>query len=271
MITFLKERVIMDTHVPMHSCATSSHSVSGSSSQRTGYVLLLLLALGTIPVITGCSMPQTDPSQQVIPTDSNQWQKKLGNTFEQLPTNDRQLLSRYMLRMKLSDAYESGAMPRTTIKQALVQQREYERLHPNNPTGKKNPVVANQQTDVINTQTYPIALLPVKASDSDSLNDVKLQFVLSNHGTLPIKSFKGSLLMKDAKLAKGKRFNVPLTQFVPPIAPEQSSTIMIETSIEDINVMRAIRKSQDVIIKINEGALVLTDGQRIEFSDTLVR
>jgi hypothetical protein len=216
-------------------------------------------------------MPQTDPSEQTIPTDSNQWQKELGDTFEQLPKNDRQLLSRYMLRMKLSDACESGAMPRTTIKQALVQQREYERLHPNNPTGKKSPVVASRQTSVVTAQTYPIALLPVKTSGGDSLNQVKLQFMLSNHGSVPIKSFKGSLLMKDAKLTQGKSFNVPLTQFAPPIMPEQSGKIVIETSIEDINVMRAIRNAQDVMIEINEGSLMLTDGQKIEFADTLAK
>jgi hypothetical protein len=240
-------------------------------SQRTRPVLLLLLALGVVPIMSGCSMPQTDPSKQTIPTDSDQWQKKLGNTFEQLPNSDRQLLSRYMLRMKLSDAYESGAMPRTTIKQALIQQREYERLHPNNPTGKKSPIVASAQSGTVNTQTYPIALLPVKTSDSDSLNQVKLQFMLSNHGKVPIKSFKGSLLMKDAKLAQGKRFNVPLTQFIPPIAPEQSGKVIIESSIEDINVMRAIRNAQDVTIEISKGTLILTDGQKIEFADKLAK
>ncbi|ALF60857.1 hypothetical protein AOC03_10065 [Psychrobacter urativorans] len=222
-------------------------------------------------VITGCSMPQADPSQQSIPTDSNQWQEKLGKTFEQLSESDRQLLSRYMLRMKLSEAFEAGAVPRTTIKQALVQQREYERLHPNNPTGKKSPIIANQQLGRIQAQTYPIALLPVKTSNSDSLNQVKLQFVLSNEGTIPIQSFKGSLLMQDAKLAKGKNFNVPITTFVPPIAPEQSSTIVIETSIEDINVMRAIKNAQDVTIIISEGTLILTDGQKIEFLNKLTK
>lgn len=260
-----------DNHTLIHRCATSFHSVSGHPPQRTGNVLLLLLALGTVPVITGCSMPQTDPSQQTIPTDSNQWQKELGGTFEQLPESDRELLSRYMLRMKLSEAYQSGAMPRTTIKQALVQQREYERLHPNNPTGKKSPIVASKQTGVITAQTYPIALLPVKTSDSDSLNQVKLQFMLSNHGSVPIKSFKGSLLMKDAKLTQGKGFNVPLTQFTPPITPEQSGKIVIETSIEDINVMRAIRNTQDVTVEINDATLTLIDGKKIEFKDRLAR
>lgn len=77
--------------------------------------------------------------------------------------------------------------------------------------------------------------------------------------------------MKDAKLTQGKSFNVPLTQFAPPIMPEQSGKIVIETSIEDINVMRAIRNAQDVMIEINEGSLMLTDGQKIEFADTLAK
>ena len=238
-------------------------------NQRYSTVLLLIVSLGMLPVITACSMPQDDPTKQTIPTDSNQWQKKLGDTFEQLPEADRGLLSRYMLRMKLSDAYESGAMPRTTIKQALVQQREYERLHPNNPTGKKSPIVATQQKGSINAQTYPIALLPIKTSDNDSLNQVKIQFVLSNHGTVPIKSFKGELMMKDHAFKEGKSFNVPVIQFDPAIIPEQSGKIIVESSIEDINVMRAIKNSQNVSVEIVSGTLTLSDGEKIKFAEKL--
>ncbi len=238
--------------------------------QGLATALLLACGLALIPAISGCSTSESDPSKQTIPTDSNQWQKKLGDTFEKLSEADRGLLSRYMIRMKLSDAYESGAMPSTTIKQALVQQREYERLHPNNPTGKKSPVGASQTVAKVDTQIYPIALLPVKTSDNDSLTQVKLSFMLSNHGTVPIKSFKGKLLMKDAKLTKGKRFNVPLTLFETPITPEQSGKIIIESSIEDINVMRAIKNAQDVTIEITEGTLTLADGQKIEFAEKLI-
>lgn len=237
-------------------------------NKRTSTVLLLTVILGLLPVVNGCTVPQADPMQQTIPTDSDQWQKKLGDTLEQLSESDRQILSRYMLRMKLSDAYESGAMPRTTVKQALIQQREYERLHPNNPTGEDSPIVANQQKNVINAQTYPVSLLPVKTSDSDSLNQVKLQFMLSNHGSIPIKSFKGTLMMKDATLTKGKLFNVPVVVFSSPIDPEQSGKIVIESSIEDINVMRAIRNTQDVTIEIKEGVITLIDGKEIKFFDT---
>ena len=175
-----------------------------------------------------------------------------------------------MLRMKLSDAYESGAMPRTTIKQALIQQREYERLHPNNPTGKKSPIVKGQTANAT-AQTYPVALLPIKTSDSDSLNQVKMQFMLSNHGDVAIQSFKGTLTMKDANLKQGKDFNVPLIQFDPAIEPEQSGKIIIESSIEDINVMRAIKNTKDMTIEIKEGTLILADDQSIEFGNSLAK
>ncbi|WP_227685713.1 hypothetical protein [Psychrobacter sp. NZS113] len=239
--------------------------------QRLDRALLLAVALAVLPVVSACSQPQTDPNKKTIPTNSDQWQKELGTTFEQLPKADQQVLSRYMLRMKLSGAYESGAMPRTTIKQALIQQREYERLHPNNPTGKKSPIVKGQQAATANAQNYPIALLPVKTSDDDSLNQVKLQFMLSNHGQVAIQSFRGTLIMQDAQLTKGKRFNVPSTPFDPPIQPEQSGKIIIESSIEDINVMRAIKNTKDMTIMISEGVLTLEDGQTVEFDESLMK
>lgn len=240
-------------------------------NQRLSTAFLFTFTLAIVPVISSCSMPQDNIGEQTIPTDSDQWQKELGGAFEQLSKSDGELLSRYMLRMKLSEAYESGAMPRTTINQALVQQQEYERLHPNNPTGKKSPIVASQQTDVITTQTYPVTLLPIKTSDSDSLNQVKLQFMLSNHGQVPISSFQGTLLMKDAKLAQGKGFNVPLTQFAPPIEPEQSGKIIINSSIEDVNIMRAIKNTQNVTVVISEGTLIFTDDKKVEFADALIQ
>ena len=240
-------------------------------STRLNKVMALTLSLGLMPVIYGCSQPPVDPTKQAIPTNSDRWQEALGETFEHLPEADRKLLSRYMLRMKLSSAYDSGAMPRITIKQALVQQREYERLHPNNPTGKKSPIVTSKQIETANALNYPVALLPVKTSDNDSLNQVKLQFMLSNHGKVAIESFKGTLTMKEKQLTKSKSFNVPLTQFDPPIAPEQSRKIIIESSIEDINVMRAIKNNTGISIEISEGTLVLADGQEIKFDESLMK
>lgn len=220
---------------------------------------LLLFSTAAL-VLGGCSTPQDDPMQQTIPTDVEHWQKKLDGTLAKLPKEDRKLLSRYMIRMKLSEAYESGAMPRTTIEQALVQQREYERLHPDNPTGKKSPVGAAKAA----TNLYPIVLLPAKTSTEDRLNQVHLQFVLSNHDNTPIKSFKAALVLRDPKLQSGKPVLIPRTQFVPPIMPNDSAVIDTDVSIEDINVMRAIQNPQNVTVHIDKGTIILTDGRAVE-------
>ena len=92
---------------------TQIHPMAGEHWQRTANkstkpattMILILSFLGALPLLASCSQPQTDPLTQTIPTDSDQWQNKLGDTFEQLSEDERQLLSRYMLRMKLSDAY----------------------------------------------------------------------------------------------------------------------------------------------------------------------
>lgn len=95
--------------------------------------------------------------------------------------------------------------------------------------------------------------------------------MLSNHGKVAIQSFKGTLTMQDANLAQGKSFNVPLTQFDPPIKPEQSGKIIIESSIEDINVMRAIKNTKDLTIMISKGTLILENGQEIKFDESLMK
>ena len=88
------------------------------------YGIALLLALCGSPILlTGCDSKPQNPMLQTIPTDSEKWQDKLGDTLDQLSEEDRQLLSRYMLRMRLSEAYEKGAMPRITVGKALEQQR----------------------------------------------------------------------------------------------------------------------------------------------------
>ena len=68
-----------------------------SNARRARYIkkaMLLAFTLAMLPVINGCSQPPADPSKQTIPTNSDQWQKKLGDTFELLPEGDRKLQNR---------------------------------------------------------------------------------------------------------------------------------------------------------------------------------
>lgn len=225
------------------------------------YAITLLLSLTISPLlITGCDSYSQDPLQQTIPTNSERWQDKLGDTMEQLSEEDRQLLSRYMLRIRLSDAYEKGAMPRITIGKAIEQQREYEVLHPDNPTGAKSPVSARSQQ-----QDFTLTLLPAQTSETDSLNNVQLIFVLANTSETAISSFKGTLLLRYPAFSKPKPVVIPLTKFDPPIAPKQGDKIVADVSISDTNVMKAIQNPQNIEIVITQGRLTLEDGTEINF------
>ena len=219
----------------------------------------LILSLSTVSLV-GCDRIGSDPMKQTIPTDSEKWQDKLGDTFNQLSEEDRDLLSRYMLRMKLGKAYETGAMPSITIGKALEQQRKYEELHPDNPTGKNSPVAST----ATNNQPYSITLLPVSTSQDDSLSNVKLRFLLSNQGDVAIDSFKGSLLIQADVFKEGKPVSIPLETFAPPVAPHSATKFAIDSSIADVNIIKAIKDPQAVNVVITEGTFTLADGNKIE-------
>ncbi|WP_230661635.1 hypothetical protein [Psychrobacter sp. I-STPA10] len=218
--------------------------------------------------LTSCEKITKDPMKQTIPTNAERWEDKLGDTFDQLSSEDRQLLSRYMLRMKLSGAYDSGAMPRTTIGDALKQQREYEALHPNNPTGKKSPIDTATQNPSF-AQTYPITLLPIEQSSEEGLNNVKLRLLLTNNGMQPIESFAGTITMQADTFKKGMDINVPITTFNPPIAPSSSGKMAVSSSIENLNIIRAIKDPQSVTVKISSGNIILADGQTVQIEQVL--
>ncbi|WP_131668926.1 hypothetical protein [Psychrobacter pygoscelis] len=237
---------------------------SRSSSLAAILSTSLILSFSTVNLV-GCDRIGSDPMKQTIPTDSEKWQDKLGDTFDQLSEEDRNLLSRYMLRMKLGKAYETGAVPSITIGKALEQQRKYEELHPDNPTGQDSPVLSQSAS---NSQPYSITLLPVQSSQDDSLNNVKLRFLLSNQGDVAIDSFKGSLLIQAEVFKEGKPVLIPLKTFEPPIAPNSATKFAIDSSIADVNIIKAIKDPQAVKVTITEGTFTLADGNKIEIKAT---
>ncbi|WP_019673569.1 hypothetical protein [Psychrobacter lutiphocae] len=226
--------------------------------------LIANLLAGSLLLI-GCDYFKPDPMMQTIPTNADRWQDKLGDTLDDLKEEDRQLLSRYMLRMRLSEAYKKGAMPRITVGKAIELQRKYEALHPDNPTGRQSPVTG-QATNGIQQLTYPLLLLPVTTSEQDSLNQVELSFVFSNRGELPITSFEGTILMRYPTFKKAKPVVIEHTEFNPPIASKTSRKLVADVSIADTNVMKAIHSPQDIELTISEGVITLEDGSQVVFN-----
>ncbi|PNK61763.1 hypothetical protein A6J60_001210 [Psychrobacter sp. FDAARGOS_221] len=226
---------------------------------------VILAGAVTIPLLlSGCEYFAPDPMMQTIPTNADRWQDKLSDTLDNLDEEDRQLLSRYMLRMRSSEAYEKGAIPRITVGKAIEHQRKYEVLHPDNPTGRRNSTAQKSVHD-IQQLTYPLLLLPVQASEQDSLNQVELSFVLSNQGITPVTSFKGTILMRYPTFKKAKPVAIKLTQFDPPIANDSSRKLVAGVNIADTNVMKAIHNPQDIELIISEGVITLEDGTQVVF------
>ncbi|WP_296404875.1 hypothetical protein [Psychrobacter sp.] len=221
--------------------------------------LLISVLTGSLVMIS-CDETKKDPMLQTIPSNVENWEVKLGDTLDLLSEQDKQLLSRYMMRIQLSEAYEKGAMPNITIDKALEQQRQYELLHPANPTGRKNTVTQNTQQ-----KDFSLILQPANITKSDSFSDVELAFLLTNKANVAIRSFKGTILLRYPSFKKPKPVVIPLTTFDPLIAPNNAQQLVANVSISDTNVMKAIQNPQNIEIVVTEGSLIFDDGREIKF------
>ena len=212
--------------------------------------------------LNACDVITQNPHLQTIPTNSETWQDELSETLEALPAEERKLVSRYMLRMKLSEAYEAGALERVTIGEAIELQREYERLHPDNPTGKKSPIKI--ESNLTTAEQYPVTLLPIKTTTDDA-NTVTFRFVLSNMGEQAITDFAGKITIRSPDFKNATTFNVDPMNFNPPIAVGDAGKIPVVVELGDVNVMRAIKSANGVDVTLQQGQLTLEDGSQIEF------
>lgn len=226
-----------------------------------------LIAAMAVTVLAGmtlsaCEQASSDPMLQTIPTDSAKWQDKLGPAFAELPEAEQQLLSRYMQRIGQAEATTTGATPSTTIKDALKQQREYEQLHPDNPTGVKETRTRADKLDRIN-QTYPVTLQPSQLNTDNNLQNAKLNFTLMNKGEVAVKSIKGTFTLQSATFEKGKAITIPLTVFNPAIKPQQSVELSAEASVVNEHVIKGIQNPKTVEVQITKATILLANGEKI--------
>lgn len=227
-----------------------------------GSVAAVMIA--AVLALPACDKLHSDPLKQTIPTNSERWEKDLAPVMEQLSEEEQQILSRYMLRMKMSNAYEAGAVPNTSVGDAIKQQRAFEA---NNANNANSPAT---------TSDYVLSLSPVSQAEIDALkngttNAVSLRFVLSNRSSHTLTGFSGDIAVLGADFSEPKRFTVDAVNFEPPILPEQAGKITIDTPITDINVMRAIKDPASTSIVIENGTLTSDTGETIKVMNSLSR
>lgn len=241
--------------------------LKGAQNQPLRDVLARFASAAAISVLattalSACDSASPDPLLQTIPTDSAKWQDKLGPAWAKLPEEDQQLLGRYMQRIQKSEATTTGATPSITIKDALKQQREYEQLHPDNPTGLTQTRSHADKLDKIN-QTYPVTLQPSQLNTSNSLQNAKLNFELVNKGSVAIKSLKGTFTLQSATFEQGKAITIPLTVFNPAIEPQQSVKLSAEASVVNEQVIKGIQNPKTVTVEITKATLLLSNGDKV--------
>lgn len=215
-------------------------------------------------VLPACDKLHNDPLKQTIPTNSERWEKELAPVMEELSEDDQQTLSRYMLRIKMSNAYEAGALPNISVGDALKQQRAFE-------SNQDNAQLTDNHTS---TNPYVLSLSPISQTQIDALqngqtNTVSLRFMLSNRSNHTLTGFSGNIAVLGADFTEPKRFSVQDVHFEPPILPEQAGKIIIDSPITDINVMRAIKDPANTAIIIEQGTFTLNNQEKVTVTNSL--
>lgn len=86
-------------------------------------IKLMTVLLITGVMVTGCSKPQ----DAVIPKDMSTWDSELKPKVEKLSDEEKQIFARYMIRVKMAEAFGGSGMPEgTTIGLAIQEQKDFE-------------------------------------------------------------------------------------------------------------------------------------------------
>jgi hypothetical protein len=81
-----------------------------------------LLAIAAVVILYGCSKPE----DTVIPSDAKQWDTQLAPNVQKLSPEDKQLLTGYLMRAKMGEAFGGAQMPvGTTVAQGIDNQRQW--------------------------------------------------------------------------------------------------------------------------------------------------
>lgn len=84
--------------------------------------VLFGLALALSIAIAGC----TKPTEAIIPTDVGKWDTDLAPHVQKLPEEDKKLISAYLVRVKLGEAFGKEGMPLgTTIADGIAAQKKW--------------------------------------------------------------------------------------------------------------------------------------------------
>lgn len=222
--------------------------------------LSMFKVFGVSMLLTACI--DVSPYDARLPADLSKRPAKLEKAMKMLAKDDQAMLTRYMLRKKLSSSYNKGAPPRSrTIKAALHEQQQYEAEHPHDPTGKVAYLKHINGVTNDSNQRLLVSILRFKELPDD-FNHVEIQLVFSNAYEQPINAFSGTVRLQDIK-NEASFVDIAISEsFLTPIAAEDSRKVRYKLSISEPVIMKAIKNLANVRVSLVSAHVEATDEQQ---------
>lgn len=246
-------------HVSQVVCYAVKICQQASLKQCARYICMFILS----SVLVACM--DAPPYETRLPADLSKRTAQLERAISQLPDDDRDMLSRYILRKKLSASYNQGAPPRSrTINAALTEQQQYELSHPHDPTGKVAYLKhVNGVTDDSN-QRLLVSILRLQELPDD-FNHVEMQLVFSNAYDTPIRAFSGTVCVQDVN-DDTSFVDIPISEsFLTPVVAEDSRKVRHQIAISQPVVMKAIKDLADVRASLISAKVMLTNDRELSW------
>jgi hypothetical protein len=157
-----------------------------------------LSAFLVLAAVVACSKPH----DTTIPSDPASWETTLKPAIEKLPQDEREALGRYLLRMKMAEAFKKGGMPPgTTIGAALAAQKTFD------DEQKKQAEEQRLLKEKLELETAEFerqinailtaALISKQLTKREWQEQISLELGFQNKGTKDIAGFKGYTVFND--------------------------------------------------------------------------
>lgn len=158
---------------------------------------ILLISISGLLILTSC----TDPKKTVIPADMSKWETDLKPSIEKLSEEDRALLTAYLMKAKLGEAFGGKPEEGLTIGKAIENEKawtlEQEKKDQEAKLLKEKlqKEQAQLQKQVDDMLTVTVLKLKLEKESFRTIQVIKLGF--KNNGSKDISGIKGTVRFID--------------------------------------------------------------------------
>jgi len=232
---------------------------------------LILPLIAACLVLSACSKGAKDT---VIPHDPKEW-SKIDDQVKSLPSEERQLFAKYMLRVGIGGAFNGKSIPDGfTVGQAIEDQRKFEadkKAEEDKQAAYQSQVQAQRNAAVEHMNqivNFAISSMAYSASDPDNgvMDDKEVfSYVVKNNGNKDIAGIKGTAVLTDMFGNDFYTINIELDQPVPANSEQTFEDYESVLNLNDNADSALARASLDKIkVSFTPTMIVYADGTKEE-------